>query len=508
MAQTTPKVVFEPNEALFTVLSAINTCGYDDGLTSSSPIRNEVRSEIAKALEANTSGTRIQEQVCSFVREHHQPDESHELAQYVSLGLSIGQPPAFTARSDEMPPDASYVQEFAPLLQTFYQAAGLRDIWRKHQPEYTAVLARYHDAISSTIENTDAYLRMPVSGYIGREYTINIEPMASPSHVNARIYTTEYFLVLSPNSSGAMNLEPVRHMYLHYILDPLAAKRPQAMKRMEPLLSAVVDAPMEDSYKHEISLLVTESLIHAIEARTVQDGKAPEASKLQMVNDAVSQGLILTRYFYEALGSFEKGEVGLKDAFSEMLLGVNVDAERKRANQIVFARSSAPDPLHSGFAPRRGTAATPSLLDAAEQKLATGDKQGAQQLAQQALNAKQGDEGRALFVLARTSRDIRGAQTYFERAAEVAKEPRVVAWSHVYLGRIYDLRYRDAMESGDDTPQGKAAADREREQAVQHYRAALSSGYDSAEMKAAAETGLKQPYEPAASRGQPEASNH
>lgn len=450
----------------------------------------------------------MQEQLCRFYRDHQQPDASRELAQYVSLGLSLGPPPAFTAKTDDLPPDAQYVQEIAPLLQTFYQVAGLRDIWREHRPQYEAILARHHDELSTTIEKTDAYLRMPVGGFVGRAYTIYAEPMAPPFRINARIYGTDYFLVLSPNAAGTMNLEPVRHMYLHYVLDPLAAKRPQAMKRLEPLLSTVVDAPMDESYKHEISLLVTESLIHAIEARTLQGGKAAEAAKQQAVSDATEQGFILTRYFYGALANFEKGEVGLKDAFGDLLAGIDVDSERKRANQIVFARNTTPDPLHSTLhaqpAPAEG-----SLLDVAERKLAAGDKEGAQQLAQQALTQKQGDEGRALFVLARTSRDIRGAQTYFERALEVAKEPRVVAWSHVYLGRIYDLRYRDELEAAEDSPQGKTAADREREQAVKHYQAALSAGYDGAEMKAAAEAGLRQPYEPAGQRnGEPKTSSH
>ena len=35
MAQPTPKVSFDSSETLFTVLSAINTCGYNDGLDAS-----------------------------------------------------------------------------------------------------------------------------------------------------------------------------------------------------------------------------------------------------------------------------------------------------------------------------------------------------------------------------------------------------------------------------------------------------------------------------------------
>jgi hypothetical protein len=52
-----------------------------------------------------------------------------------------------------------------------------------------------------------------------------------------------------------------------------------------------------------------------------------------------------------------------------------------------------------------------------------------------------------------------------------------VAWSHIYLGRIFDLQ-------------------EERDAAVQHYRAALQASNTLPEAKAAAEQGLKKPYEP------------
>ncbi|HMH01281.1 MAG TPA: hypothetical protein VK555_07690, partial [Terriglobales bacterium] len=66
---------------------------------------------------------------------------------------------------------------------------------------------------------------------------------------------------------------------------------------------------------------------------------------------------------------------------------------------------------------------------------------------------------------------------YFQRALEVAREPKVVAWSHIYLGRIFDLQ------------ENRAAA-------VDQYRAALNAGASLPEAKEAAERGLQQPYEP------------
>jgi len=38
-AQTAPKVTLDSNEALFTALAAMNTCGYDAELSASDPLR-------------------------------------------------------------------------------------------------------------------------------------------------------------------------------------------------------------------------------------------------------------------------------------------------------------------------------------------------------------------------------------------------------------------------------------------------------------------------------------
>ena len=120
------------------------------------------------------------------------------------------------------------------------------------------------------------------------------------------------------------------------------------------------------------------------------------------------------------------------------------------------------------------------MLITAQERLSAGDTDAAQKLAQQALDEKSEDAGRALFILAQiaTSKgDMQNARSYFQRALEVAQEPKVVAWSHIYLGRISDLQA-------------------ERETALQHYHAALTAGAALPEAKAAAEKGIQQPYEP------------
>ncbi len=51
LAQSHPQVSLETSETLFTVLTAINACGYDQELSSSDPLRTQIRAEVEKAVE-------------------------------------------------------------------------------------------------------------------------------------------------------------------------------------------------------------------------------------------------------------------------------------------------------------------------------------------------------------------------------------------------------------------------------------------------------------------------
>ena len=100
--------------------------------------------------------------------------------------------------------------------------------------------------------------------------------MGAPGQTNARNYGSDYYVVISPGPGSSLKMEQIRHTYLHYLLDPLAMKYPTAMKRLEPLLDTVKTAPMDESFKSDASLLVTECFIRAIEARTTGSAKAPK----------------------------------------------------------------------------------------------------------------------------------------------------------------------------------------------------------------------------------------
>jgi tetratricopeptide (TPR) repeat protein len=76
---------------------------------------------------------------------------------------------------------------------------------------------------------------------------------------------------------------------------------------------------------------------------------------------------------------------------------------------------------------------------------------------------------------------VNAARSDFEQAVALAHDPRTLAWSHIYLGRIFD---------GED----------KREEALNHYRAALAAGDPTPDTKEAAEKGLAAPFTPAKPR--------
>jgi tetratricopeptide (TPR) repeat protein len=475
-ADTPTRVSLDSSETLFAVLTAINTCGFDSELSASDPLRSQIRGEVAKASQTFDQAKEETQLLCQFYQDHAQPDAARTLAQYVSLALCLEAPPSFAFKGKEadLPPDAARVSGILPILQKFYDVAGLRSIWERHQSGYAALIARYHEPLSKVLFDTEIYLRLPSAGYLGRSFTVLLDPMGAPGQTNARNYGSDYYLVITPGSGAALKTDQIRHTYLHYLLDPLNMKYPATIDHLKPLLDSVKRAPMDENFKEDVSLLVTESFIRAIEVRMSGSSKTPESERQQAVDHSMAQGYILTRYFYDALLQFEKRPAGLRNAYGDMLAGIDVRKEQKLAAQVQFASSADPEVLRLAK-PSQG-----KLLITAEERLSAGDAASAKALAQQALDQKTEDPGRALFILARVAtmnRDIQGARSYFEQALGSGHDPTVTAWSHIYLGRIFDLQ-------------------EDREAALDQYRAALTASTSLPEAKAAAERGIQQPYEP------------
>ena len=481
IANPTP-ITLDTNETLFAVLTAMNSCGYDVDLSSSDAQRLNVRAEVQRNLRFSEDAQAALSSLCDWYQAHQGRDRQHDLSQFVSLALYLEGPPHFMPRvkEDDMPPDAVPIAGFGALLERFYDKVALHSIWESHRANYAALVARYHEPLAKMVFDTDIYLKLQSGGYLGRTFTILLDFMGDPNDANARNYGANYYVVVfpspDPTTVDPLKMPQIRHTYLHYLLDPMAEKHFTAIKRLEPLLQSVKNAPLEENFKTDISLLVTECLIRAIEIRTAGTKQTAEPMRLQAVDDAEKQGYILTKYFYNAMVAFEKDPAGLRTAYGDILEAIDIRQQQRAASEIQFTRNTKPELVQlSRMEDRR-------MLTTAEKRLSAGDPKGAQELAQQALDRKVGDQGRALFILAQVAvvnRNPDGAADNFRRAIQASKDPKVVAWSHVYLGRMLDMK---------DPP--------DREGALNEYRAALTAGAELPEAKAAAERGLQNPYEP------------
>ena len=493
-------VTLETSEPLFDLAVALNACGYDADLAASNPVRREVRQDVDQAVNASAKARDSRDALCTYVQQHTLADRGRNIAQYVSLSLFLT--PELTPSVDEteLPPDSTQIVNILPLLRTFNEETRLHVIWLRHRPQYEALVNGLHDQLTRMILNTNIYLRSAVSSYDGRRFLVLLEPMLAPSAVNARIYGPNYVIVTSPNGEDAASahMEQIRHTYLHYEVEPMVYARAAAMDRLLPMLKSVADAPLDFTYKSDIVALLAECLIKAIEARTMETGiqkpKRPdtmrlrgdaeryeaemnlynreaEAARRRSVDLAMRQGWVLVDYFYGQLIAMERDGISLKDNIGPMVYGMDVDRQRHRAREIAFLPEATHDVVARQVMP-------PSGLGLAELKMMQGDATGAEEIAGKALADPHADHAEAHYILARIGvmeRQPEEAIVHFQQALATSKNPRTLAWSHIYLGRLYDT-----------------APDRKR--AVQEYRAALEVPGGQPDARAAADKGLRAPF--------------
>ena len=403
----------------------------------------------------------------------------------------------------EMPPDSTQVVGIVPMLKDFAVDVDLHGIWLTVHPTYDKEADKLHDSLSKMIQAMDLYLKMPAASDYGRRFVVVIRSQLSPSVVNARIYGSDFVVVVSP-VNGQVPMADVQHTYLHYRIEPLLETRANAIDRTQPILKEIRDAPLEFRYRSNTLPLTIECLIKAIEARTMDTGvpvyripanvdrselpryqrelqvyqQKVEAVKVATVRHDMTQGFVLTQYFYEQLLQFEKDPASLKDSIGEMVYSMDVDQQVHRARQIDFDKEADGEVLGRSQ-PRKLTG-----LDLAEARLAAGDMATASAMARQSLVENSdsleavAEQSRANFILARVdlmTGHPENAMDLFEKTVATSKDNRLLAWSHIYLGRMLDLICK-------------------RDEAISEYELALSVRDGEQDTRLAAERGVKTAY--------------
>ncbi len=461
-------VVLKTSPQLFAVLAAINAAGYNAGLGAHAGRRTR---EAVRAILAREN-IPVLPKLRDFYATHRIGlSAAQNLAQYVSLALLLGPPPDFhfkIARQD-LPPDAAGVAGMVPLLRQFYRQADLADLWARLQPHRREAIARYSTPVRRTIALTDAYLRFATGAYLGRTYSIYLDFLGAAHQVQGRIYRDHYYLVIMP--SRRLKLREIRYQYLHFLLDPLAVKYAPQIQKLSPLAAIARKAPaLGSDYKNDFSLLLTECLIHAIELRM---DRTPPAQAQKEVSRLASQGLILTPYFYKALGEFQNQDASMDVFYPSMIRGINLRQETTELAQIKFAPAPRP-----ALPPTAHLSEKTRLLDHGDNDIYDGQYQQALTVFTQVLKQIDAKSAHALFGMAVAESSLGKpdlAEKYFKMTLASARDPRLVTWSHIYLGRIADLNGN-------------------RKEALAQYRAASVTAAAYPQALRAVQEGLQHPF--------------
>lgn len=426
-------------------MCALHAAGFEADLSAAGwhPLRAQLRELLQRQQGPAVDAVR------QYYAQHELADPGATLSRYIWFALVAGPPPNFApiVRHEELPPEALALEGFSEVLANYYKEQKIRELWRGAQPAYTSEIERLHEPVSRIVMVATAYLREILNPSDPRTFSILVEPMVGRK-TNVRNFGDHYAIVLS--GAGDLPLHEVRHAFLHFLLDPVPLRYPHVVAVKRPLLNIAARAPrLPLELKDDFPAFFTECLVRAVELRLRR--LAPSEMAAALDRDE-ADGFVLERALERALVNFEKAEPSMTLYFPDLVRSIDTGAESKRLETVKFAAVPAPGENEVEVARARRLPPTtvpndPEILAAlteGERMIAEKNPRGAQAAFQKVV-AKYPSQPRALYGLALVAlldgdgpraKQMLGRLVASEQ--EASKDPLVLAWSHVYLGRIYE----------------------------------------------------------------------
>jgi len=442
-------VSVDGSEAMFTTMCALLAAGFESNISSDNwtafraQMRERLRQQQGPAVEA----------LREFYRQHELRDPGATLSRYLWFGLVSGPAPAFqpVLRRDELPPEVIALEGFSEILSSYYQEQKIGQLWRQVQPIYNREVERLHDPVSQIVFVTSGYLREILDPSAPRSFAIVVEPLVGRI-TNVRNFGDHYALVLSGGEE--IPTDVIRHAFLHFLLDPLPLMYPHVMAVKRPLFEKAAAAPrLTPELKDDYASYFAECTVRAVELKLKRI--SPGEREAAMSRDD-EDGYVLVKPLFSALPKFENSEPSMKLFFPDLVRAIDTGAEAKRLVSVKFApaemANSEDEAANEEVARRRNAAPTTVPNDAeiitalteGERRIAEKNPRAAEASFQKVLT-KYPDQARAWYGIglvalldhdAARAKQVFGRLTTGEHAAN--KDPMVLAWSHVYLARIYD----------------------------------------------------------------------
>jgi Tetratricopeptide repeat len=480
----TSGIAVEANQQLFATMCALDAAGFDadESTLAEMPSRLALRGELLNLHGPATEALR------EFYRDHLLADPGETLSRYITFALVVGPPPDFRYQVDPdlLPPDVGSLEGFQKILAAFYHEAHLDIRWNQIEPEYRRSIARYQPVVRRIVTVSNAYLREILKSTHGRTFTVYVEPLVG-ARTNFRNLGDHYAMAVG--STAQIPVDDIQHAYLHFMLDPLPLRYRKEVESKTSLLNVAARAPqLPVEYRTDFIAFTDECLIKAVELRLRH--LAPDKLEAALAQNDKA-GFILVRPIVAQLVKFEKAAPAMTYYFPDIINGIDISAEQKRLKDFAFAPAeTAPEHAKASATPVNQTGDLESMLAEGDHQIALKDAAAASATFEKVLE-KYPDEPRARYGLAVASvlsGDGERAQELFEQIVASwtpgipgapippgTPDPSILAWSHVYLGRIHDLQD-------------------ERNEAVVEYRAALAVHGSPENARVAAQRGLDLPY--------------
>jgi tetratricopeptide (TPR) repeat protein len=443
-------ITVDASEPMFATMCALLASGFEANVSAENwrPLRAQLRDRMQ-----HQQGPAV-EALREYYKQHDSADPGAALSRYLWFGLVAGPAPDFkpTMRREDLPPEVLALEGFNELLSKYYQEQNIHQLWRQMQPAYNAEIERMHEAVSQIVFVATGYLRAMARPSEQRTFTIIVEPLVG--HItNVRNFGDHYAIVLS----GAEDIpaDVVRHAYLHFMLDPLPLRYSHVIAVKRPLFVKAASAPrLAADLKDDYPSYFAECMVRAVELKLRRMSPGERDAALER-NDA--DGYVLVHPLFAALPKFESSEPSMELFFPDLVRSIDLATELKRVSTLQFAfadRQRNASDLSIEEVARRRAAAMPgtvpndadaiAALTEGERRIAEKNARAAEASFQKVV-AKYPDQPRAWYGLGLVAlldhdgpraKEVFGRLTAGEHAA--TSDPMVLAWSHIYLARIYD----------------------------------------------------------------------
>lgn len=445
-------VRLDGSEAMFTTMCLLYASGFeadvnaDTWTTFRAHMRETARAQKGPAVETARE----------FYRQHQLKDPGATLSRYIWFGLVSGAAPDFqpVLTRDQLPPEVLQLEGFSEILSGYYVEQNIGTLWRQAQPVYNREIEQMQESVSQTVMVSTAYLRDVLNPAEERTFNIIVDPLVGRI-TNVRNFGNHYAIILSGAKNVPMSV--VRHAFLHFLLDPLPLTYSHVAIVKEPLFISAAKAPrLPEVLRDDFFSWFSECLVRAVELKLK---RMSPGERETAINEDDADGFTLVRPLFLGLTPFENSASSMKIYFPELVRGIDVKTELPREAAIHFAPAGSPEDsgqLSAEEVARRRKAETPAvttvpndqdviaLLTEGERRIAERDPRAAE-VSFQSVLAKYPEAARAWYGLglvalmvhdADRAKFVFGRLTTGEHAA--TQDPMVLAWSHIYLGRIYD----------------------------------------------------------------------